>query len=180
MNNLISSEVKTITQERLKELLSYDKQTGLFIRIKRTAKRVKIGDVAGTNRGSYLAVMLDGKTYSCHRLAWLYEYGIFPSEEIDHINQIKSDNRIINLRIATHSQNQKNLNIRKDNTSGYVGVSWNKKICKWQAYATLNKKLHYLGYFNSAELASEAYQIFAKKNHGEFYSSIYKVEVENV
>ena len=160
-----------LTQERLKEQLHYDEATGIFTwRLARQG--VRSGSVAGTVRpNGYIAIKIDRRLYLAHRLAWFYVYGEFPPADIDHINCMKSDNRIVNLRLATSSENQMNVQIQSNNTSGFKGVTWHKKRGKWQAQSKLNGKYRFLGYFPSAEAASEAYQAFAKRHHGEFYLS---------
>ena len=156
-----------LTQERLKELLSYDPETGLFSNLTRRGVRAPKGGVAGTkNHKGYIAILIDKKIYLAHRLAWLYVYGEFPEKTIDHINEIKDDNRIINLRSVTNSENQQNISILKiTNTSGFRGVSWNKKIKKWAATISINGKSSHLGSFNTAEEASEVYLKAKRKFH---------------
>lgn len=84
-----------MNQEILKLHLDYNQNTGVFIRRISLCNRVKIGDVAGnTNLQGYVAIRVLGKLYKAHRLAWLYVYGEFP-RDIDHINGVKSDNRIV-------------------------------------------------------------------------------------
>ena len=84
-----------------------------------------------------------------HRLAWLYVHGEWPAEEIDHLNRVRSDNRISNLRLATQAENKQNTSLRRDSTSGHKGVSWHKRDKKWVAEIKLHGKKHYLGYFNN-------------------------------
>ena len=135
-----------INQNRLKNVLDYDPETGVFTWKIKPSQRVNIGDVAGTKtpRG-YQKIMINGEYLFAHRLAWLYVYGEFPKNEIDHINQVTSDNRISNLRDVTHTENNKNAKMREDNSSGYTGVSWHKAGKKWQAKVKLNGKSLYLG-----------------------------------
>ena len=156
-----------LTQARLKELLSYDPDTGIFVWIKSTDKRISIGAVAGivNNRG-YRRIKIDGKHRRAHRLAWLYVHGVWPDGELDHMNRDKLDNRISNLRIATRSENLQNTNIRKNNTSGVKGVWLNKVRRKWVASVHINRKYKHLGHFNTIEEATAARQAAEK----EFYS----------
>ena len=155
-----------LTQQRLKELLSYDPETGLFINLTQRSN-VKAGAVAGNKRkDGYIRITVDKKSYFAHRLALFYMYGYFSVLQIDHINQIKSDNRIINLRLVTAQQNQQNVSKpHVDNKSGYLGVSWNKNKKKWIAQITANKEFKYLGCFNSPEEASEEYLKAKQKLH---------------
>jgi len=143
-----------ITQERLKELLHYDPDTGVF-RWKVNRGGVKAGDVAGSIDGhGYLRIRMDGKIYSAHRLAWLYVYGEFPPNLIDHINGVITDNRISNLRPASRKQNGENLSLRPKNISGYRGVYWHKRLRKWRATVRHSYREYYLGYFDTAEEAA--------------------------
>lgn len=151
-----------ITQEELKKYLSYNDKTGIF-----TNKNLKV--VGHRDVRGYVYIRLNNVKYSSHRLAWLYMTGSIPKNVIDHINGIKYDNRICNLREATQAQNLLNTSKRKVNTSGYKCVCWNKANNKWQARGRLNYKLIHLGYFDCPKLASQAYNLFAKNNYGEFY-----------
>ena len=145
-----------ITQLRLKELFSYNEETGLFTRIKQVAK-FKVGSKVGsTHKRGYIYIGVDRKSYKAHRLAWLYVYGKFPELGIDHINRNCSDNRICNLRLATQKQNCENISPRKDNTSGYRGVHWHEAAKKWRASISHNKKRMIVGMFNSKEEAGLA------------------------
>lgn len=147
-----------LTQERLKELLSYDPETGVFVRIKQTSSNAKIGDVAGTSHPSgYQYIRIDRKRFSAHRLAWFYMTGAFPPDDIDHINRDKADNRFANLRAVTCSENMHNAGNYKSNTSGYKGVSYVKCRKKWLAQIKLNNVGKNLGRFSTPEEASAAY-----------------------
>jgi len=148
---------KILTQTRLKELLEYDPNTGIFYRIKNLQGAGFVGDQAGSPAQGYLTIMIDGRNYRCHRLAWLYVYGEFPNEFIDHINRIKTDNRIINLRIASKKQNAENVGVQKNNKSGYRGVFWNKQKSKWQSKIKHNGQFIHLGFFDDPLLASHAH-----------------------
>lgn len=159
-----------LTQTELKRHLHYDKDTGIFTRIISNASNVKVGDVAGIKMTEgYLQITVNNRKYLSHRLAWLYIHGEFPPSQIDHKNGIKDDNSIFNLREANNQQNNFNVGAQKNNTSGFKGVSFYKITGKWKATAKLSGKRYHLGYFSTPELASEAYQAFAKKHHAEFY-----------
>lgn len=121
-----------------------------------------------TGQGGYLYGSILGARYLAHRVAWGLHTGSWPINCIDHVNGDPSDNRIGNLREATHSQNQHNRVAYKNNTSGYKGVSWNKGACKWQASIRLRGKLRNLGMFNCPKEAHAAYCRAAKELHGEF------------
>lgn len=147
-----------ITQERLKELLHYDAASGAFTWLIRTSNRIKIGDMAGTiHPRGYRHIRLDGKDYQAHRLAWLYVHGCFPAAGTDHINGVRDDNRIVNLREATHAENGQNRAMRSNNCSGFLGVFWHRKACKWMAQIRFEGKQKYLGLFESPESAHATY-----------------------
>ena len=159
---------RILTQEQLKTQLHYDLATGIFTRLIR-ARVANIGDVAGSLSGRYLSIRLLGERYQAHRLAWLYVTGSMPKEHIDHINGNKLDNRFCNLREATSAQNSMNMGKNSANTSGIKGVTFHTKQNKWRASCRVNGKRFYLGNFETKELATFAYQSFAKSNHGDFY-----------
>ncbi len=139
-----------ITQSELKELLDYDPETGVFIWKKKVANRVKIGDIAGCLDIStgYIVFMIKGKRYRAHRLAWFYIYGEWPKDQIDHINHVRDDNRIVNLREVTRQENLKNASLSKNNKSDVTGVHWYKANKEWRAQIMVNGKYIHLGYFN--------------------------------
>lgn len=152
-----------LTQERLKELLHYDEETGLFTRKTKVANRIA-GSIAGAkhNKG-YVQIMIDCENYLAHRLAWFYVYGEWPKNQIDHINRIKTDNKIQNLRDVDNSKNQHNIGIRSHNSSGVTGVYQSSKSKKWIATIELNNKKHCLGTYRSLNEAKSARQEFEKK-----------------
>ena len=147
--------IASITQERLKEVLDYDPETGHFA-WKVNRGRVKAGTPAGgVHTGitglKHIQIMIDGSRYYAHRLAWLYSHGEFPPADTDHINKNGMDNRIENLRCVSHSKSLRNSTLSSNNTSGNVGVSWNKPVNKWVArIRVLGKRIH-LGYFDSKD-----------------------------
>ncbi len=158
-----------LTAERLRELLHYDPDTGVFTWINSSKIRghcVKAGSVAGTKFGhKYVRIGFSGVRYYAHRLAWLYVYGFFPNEVIDHINGDGHDNRISNLRAATRAQNQQNMKIHKDNSSGFLGVSFHKNRGKWAARICIGSKPKHLGMFSTAEAAHKAYLLAKSEVH---------------
>ena len=145
-----------MTQQELKKILEYDKDTGIFTWKVRKAYRTKIGSVAGTLYKGYSYILISRKRYSAARLAWLYVYGEFPKNNIDHINQNKSDNRISNLRDVTNSENMKNRPMMSSNFSGIVGVSWSKTREKWHAQIRNSGKVINLGLFDNVGDAKRA------------------------
>jgi hypothetical protein len=160
-----------LTQAVLKEYLIYDSNTGVFTRRISSSNRVKAGDIAGslTDTG-YLRIRVQNVTYKAHRLAWLYVYGEFPAENIDHVNTIRTDNRICNLRAASFSDNNHNQSLRSNNTSGYKGVSWNSQFSKWVAKIGIEGKRKFIGFFETPEEAYKAYCLAAISNYGEFFN----------
>lgn len=146
-----------LTQERLKQLFSYDETTGFFKRYKKLGPKKEIAGHAAT--AGHRQIMVDSKLYMAHRLAWLYVYGEFPKNLIDHINRNPDDNRICNLRNATYSENQQNTKVRKDNFCNAKGISYSIVEKKWRARISKNKKTFCLGRFDSIELAINARKI---------------------
>ena len=154
---------KELTQERLQYLLSYNPDTGEFTRLVRRG-RCPAGEIAGypSRKSSgqfYVKIRIDGKKYYAHRLAWLYTYGDWPKDQIDHLYQDSLNNRLINLREVTNAENLKNRKRQNNNRSGVTGVHFHNKAQKWEAYITVNFKRIYLGHF---DLKDDA--IVARKN----------------
>jgi hypothetical protein len=162
-----------LTQDSVRELFIYNEETGEFLnRVNRGHgwRQAKEGQKAGSLSPSdgYLRIRIDGRGYPVHRLAWLYVYGQWPSGEIDHINRIRDDNRLFNLREASISQNRWNRSKNRNNTSGLKGVCFNKKEGKWQASIGVYGKLVHLGLHKTIEAAHAAYCAAAEQFHGEF------------
>lgn len=153
-----------LTQERLKEILHYDPLTGIFTWLRRIAKyRNQIGGEAGakTPRG-YINIQIKRKSYQAHRLAWLYVYGNWPTQQIDHIDRNPSNNRIANLRDVSATENRRNCKQPKNISSVYKGVSRSRGREKWSAQIVVNGRARYLGIFDSPENARAAYVSAAK------------------
>lgn len=154
-----------LTQSRLKEVMSFDPETGLFTWLVSRGNG-NAGSIAGCNSNGYIAIKIDGKSHKAHRLAWLYVYGSFPKHELDHINHVKTDNRICNLRDVTHAQNKQNMRVaRTDNKSGLIGAMFFQG--RWQAKIMFDNKRRYLGTFATPEEAHSVY-VEAKRNLHEF------------
>ena len=157
-----------ITQARLRELLDYDPATGVFTwKVSRGPARV--GSVAGwkETRG-HICIEVDGRSYKAHRLAWLYVSGKWPRDQIDHINCVRTDNRIVNLREATSAENAANSLTYRNNTSGFKGVNWHKKTGKWRAYIGVEGRITHLGLFARVEDAAAAYAEASARLHEDF------------
>ena len=162
-----------ITVDRLRELLHYDPETGVFTRrvdvmcgrhMKQFAARA--GDVAGSpSSDGRLQIRLDKHNYKAHQLAWLYVHGEWPPSEVDHKDTDPMNNRIDNLRLATRRINNQNLRqAQKNNRLGILGVK--AQYRKFVAQITINGKNTYLGMFDTADAAHEAY-LTAKRIHHE-------------
>lgn len=134
----------------MRELFSYDKKTGLLTRRVKVSQRTKIGDVVGTEHGDgYLRVMVNGKHYYIHRIIYAMVTGEQP-DFVDHKDHNRSNNKWNNLRNVTHKNNLKNTEMYSSNTSGYKGVTWRKRRCKWQSRIMVDGKSIHLGYFDSS------------------------------
>ena len=155
-----------LTPSRLRELLHYDPDTGVFTWLV-NSRNTKPGQVAGYCRGKYRQISIDGVLYFAHRLAFLHMTGEWPSFDVDHRNGHRSDNRWCNIRPADRSENNQNLGMRSDNSSGYKGVWFNKSNGKWSAMISHRGKRRFLGNFSSAEDAYAAY-LAAKSQLHEF------------
>ena len=136
------------TIEELRELLKYDPLTGQIKWLRRDSQRTRMNSIAGTqDKWGYIKINVKRTIYRAHRLAWALQTGSWPTEDIDHKNGIRNDNRWSNLRLATRSQNCMNSQRRHDNTSGHKNVSWCKIYNKWVARVrdpqTKSKKTKY-------------------------------------
>lgn len=154
-----------ITQERLHELLSYDPDTGFFMWKKKRSK-AKVNSPAGVvNARGYIQIGIDKKVFLAHRLAWIYTYGALPAGQVDHINRVKTDNRLCNLRDVSPSENAQNRHVVSANKSGYKGVSWDATRGKWLAAIELMGRTYHLGRFVNLEDAVSAYAAGAALHH---------------
>ena len=140
-----------LTQVRLKEVLNYDPETGVFTWLPSNRPGPKRGDGVGTPDSSgYQQICVDGQKHTSHRLAFLYMHGYFPEYDVDHINGIKDDNRFSNLREVSRACNMQNCRVSKANTSGFSGVTWDKQNRLWRAQLYLRGKTLYLGCYDTA------------------------------
>ena len=159
----------SLNLEFLKTLLSYNPDTGAIAwNVKRGRSGVnKYAGGVNKNDG-YAYVNLNKKRILAHRLAWALHYGEWPETPLDHINMIRSDNRIANLRKATVAENNRNRTKQSNNSTGYKGVTFHKIEKKFHAKIMVNKQRISLGYFNTAEEASAAYIKASEEHHGQF------------
>ena len=152
--NMLNNMLK-LTQKRLKELLCYDPETGIFTWkervLSRKRKSEKSGQIAGNinKTTGYRRIGIDGESYIAPRLAFLYMKGYFPEHEVDHKNRIRLDDRWENLRHVSRQCNTRNKSIYKNNKSGIAGVSWNKNRKRWAATITTFCKTLNIGRFKS-------------------------------
>lgn len=151
-----------LTASRLKELIHYDPSTGVFTNRVQRRSALPGSVIAGRNRQGYVVATIDRVQYKAHRLAWLYAYGEFPELHIDHINGIRDDNRLSNLRQATFWQNRVNSKVGRGST-GTRGVYPAKN--KFAAKIVLNGVAIYLGLYNTVNEANMAYEKAQKIHH---------------
>lgn len=156
--------VSGLDAARLRGLLNYDQQTGVFTwAVARSAR--KAGDATGCMHSSgYLLIGVDGRLHRAHRLAWLYVHGEWPNGDVDHINGVRHDNRLENLRVVSRKVNSQNRRTAKPgNKSGRLGVTKFRK--RFKAVISVDGKSQYLGLFDDAETAHAAYVVAKRQRH---------------
>jgi hypothetical protein len=160
------------------KVFKYDPKSGIITwRISQKYSKVKVGQEAGyTTVQGYIHIEFDGKTYKAHRLAWFLFFGKWPTGILDHIDRNKANNAIDNLREATLAQNTWNSKHRKDNKSGFRGVTYSASGQNWKATVGTGEKgrykQRYLGVFQTKEEASAAYEKAAREIAGEFLGAL--------
>ncbi|EGT5766545.1 HNH endonuclease [Cronobacter sakazakii] len=164
-----------INRELVMRLLDYDRHTGLFHWKKRfrgeagyskSFNALFAGKQAGSkDKDGYLRINILGNQCMAHRLAWLIIYCEYPADEIDHIDRCKTNNCIENLRNCSRVENMRNRGITSQNTSGYVGVSWDVKKHKWKVQIRVGRRPIFLGYHNDIELAAFIYEQATEKRN---------------
>lgn len=162
--------MKELTAQRLRQLFKYEPEIGNFIRLKNATRSDLVGKIAGTLlKNGYVSIHVDGAAYLAHRLAFLYETGHWPSIHTDHRNGVRNDNRWLNLRDATRSQN--NQNSKRKGRRFLKGVELAtdpRRLKPYSARICANGKRHSLGYFSTEIEAHAAYCEAATRLHGEF------------
>lgn len=150
-----------------KEYLNYDRETGLFSWVKTPRRgRSMFAPVGTLNKDGYLVIRVKDCRVMAHRLAWAFEYGEFPADEVDHENGKRSDNRILNLRVLDHLANQQNQRKpHKTNKCGLLGVDFHKASGKYRAQIRNNGERIYGGLFDTPEAAYEKYLELKRSLH---------------
>jgi hypothetical protein len=157
----------TLTAERLRELLNYDPETGVFTNRVTRGSMAIIGAVAGHIAANfYVQIRLDDKLYYGHRLAWLYTTGSWPANVIDHKDLNPSNNRFSNLRDVPQLLNQQNRRVpMRNGTTGFLGVYLNKRRNHYCSQIRVKGRTKYLGAFATPEAAHSAYVVAKRKLH---------------
>lgn len=158
--------------EQADKLYLYDPDTGKVTRKQDGNNAVKKGSTVGwVSTCGYLRVKSKGKKYQLHRIIWLLNNGRWPNGQVDHINGVRTDNRMVNLREVSNQENQRNKALSSLNTSGFIGVCLNKSTNKWVASITISSKKIYIGCYSdwfdavcARKSASNKYGFH--KNHG--------------
>lgn len=162
------------TSAYLRDRLKYHPHSGKFFwkDHEDLQRKDRVGYQAGAlNSEGYTHIKIDGKFYYAAQLAWLYMYGEWPEELIDHKNRSRVDDRITNLRYTDYSQNQANRDIQKNNTTGVKGVCYEakrKSRKKYRAFIMVNYKMKFLGYYETLDEAAIARATAAKATWGEY------------
>lgn len=162
-------EYAFLTAERLRELLHYDPLTGVFTWKVTRSNNAPAGTVCDYKSHGYVSVRIDYMLYGAHRLAWLYMTGEWPANEVDHKDNCILNNKWENLRQATKLQNRRNMGFRKkQNTSGYKGVSWCSRLDMWVAQIGIDYGSKYIACGRDPKELAKKYDEAATRYFGEF------------
>lgn len=147
------------TVDRLRQVLSYEPESGRLTWLVRRGVNVKAGDAAGTDHEGYVRIKVDGRLLLAHRIAWAMHSGCWPHDEIDHIDGNKSNNCITNLRCVGRLVNMQNQRVApsSNRSCGLIGATWLKRKGCWAAQISVAGRKRHLGVFDSAEKAHGAY-----------------------
>jgi hypothetical protein len=161
-----------LTQAELKEVVTYDPETGHFTWVKSSGNRAA-GSRAGSTNGNakgkqYRRISINKELYLEHRLAFLWMTGAWPEQDVDHISRVESDNRWSNLRGAAPYENMQNRGRFANNKSGVKGVFWSRQQKKWGAQINYRGKQHLLGHFKELGDAKEFIELARSICHGDF------------
>ena len=148
--------MKNITQADVQKVIAYDPETGAFAWLSNRIKALEGKPVSSINSHGYLRLKLFGKEFLAHRVAFLLVLGRMPTDQVDHINGDRMDNRWVNLREVSNAENCRNRKVRSDNSSGCMGVSWATGRSKWKADICFEGRRRHLGYFDTLDLAIDA------------------------
>jgi hypothetical protein len=156
-----------LTHDVLKGVLDYYPDSGIFKSRNKTSKKPAGSVVGCIGTHGYLVIAVKGRSYLAHRLAWFYMHGEWPKDLIDHVNGVKVDNRFVNLRECSKSQNGQNSKARKS-FSGVKSVEWHTGAGKWRVRMEVAGKRHHIGFFVCLEQAEQAAIAARERLHGEF------------
>jgi len=161
-----------LTQQRLKEVLEYYPDAGIFVWNKNRGGGARCGDIAGSILKGFqrqrVQIRIDDTLYYAHRLAFFYMTGTWPIKGVDHKDGDGLNNRWNNLREANQAQNAANQKLRSDNTTGFKGVTFVKRSGRYRASIRVQQKPIHLGYFDTPEAAHIAYFEAAQRHFGKF------------
>lgn len=161
-------KVDKLTADRLREVLTYERDTGLFRWSVRTSGRIRINSIAGaSDKDGYVVIRIDRVRYRASRLAWLYVHGKWPDGEMDHINHVRTDDRINNLRDVGRLENNQNVRYPRNNnkSTGVLGVAVEKSTGRFKASINVSGRKIHLGTFRCVDSAHEAYLVAKRKYH---------------
>jgi hypothetical protein len=163
----MNKTVHPVSPASLQEMLSYSKETGRLTWSRNVAGRARAGQETGTtNYNGYLSLIIKGRPYRAHRVAWAIVTGSWPIGEIDHIDGVKTNNEWSNLRDVTRSVNQQNKRRSQSRTPGHLlGTSLDKRSGRWRAQIKVEGKYMHLGLHESAEAAHAAYILAKRRFH---------------